>query len=53
MLFHLFLTALLAIVLWRGGWQALVATPDTNPVKQWIGVVAVLTIIVSVLMFIF
>lgn len=53
MLFHLFLAAILAIVLWCGGWQALVTTPNTDPIKQWIGVIAVLTIIVSVLMYIF
>lgn len=53
MLFHLLLTVILAIVLWRGGWQALVTTPNTDPVKQWIGVIAVLAIIMSVLMFIF
>lgn len=53
MIVHLVLAFLLAIVLRRGGWKALVSTPDTNPFKQWIGVMTVLAIIVSVLMFIF
>jgi hypothetical protein len=51
MIVHLFLAFLLAIVLWRGGWDALVSTPDTDPFKQWLGAMAVLAIIVSVLMF--